>query len=160
MLDDPKPLSAGAGRKRPPRRFFVVANPNEETVDRIHPALLPSPSPSLALPVNKQTSRRPVRHNLAPSTPTISSRSTSHVIIPQIAPFPPHRLLRALPPLSPPLRQVRPVKRAFLQSNSPRAATAITVRTLLSRALTILSRKSPPHSATSDGNLAVPTCHL
>ena len=116
------------------------------------------PHPSRTLPFSPKTNRHPVRHNLAPSTLTISNRSTSHVIIPQIAPFPLHRLLPVLPPSSPPLHQVRLVKRASLQLTSPRAATAITVRTLLSRAQTISSRKSPLHSTTLGGSLVAITC--
>ena len=115
--------------------------------------------PSRALPFNTQTSQRPVRHNPVLLIPTISSRSTSHVIIPQIAPFLPHRPLQAPPPSSRPPHQVHPVKRAFLQLTSLRAATAIILRTPLSRALTKLSRKSPLHSATFDGNPVVTTCH-
>jgi len=112
--------------------------------------------PSQTLPLNTKTGRHLVRHNLALSTPTISSRSTRHVIT-QIAPFHLHQLLQVPPPLSPPLRQVHLVKRAFLQSTSPRAATAITLRMLLSRAQTISSRKSPPRLATPDGNLVATT---
>ena len=117
------------------------------------------PHPSQMLPSNPKTRPHQVRHNLPPSTPTISSRSTSHVLIPQIAPFPLHRPLQVPPPSSPPLHQAHLAKRAFLQSTSPRAATAITLRTLSSRAQTTSSRKSPLRLATLDGNLAAITCH-
>jgi hypothetical protein len=133
--------------------------PQRRSSRRIRPDLLSSPLPSRALPFNTQTSQRPVRHNPVLLTPTISSRSTSHIIIPQIAPFLPHRPLQAPPPSSRLPHQVHPVKRAFLQLTSLRAATAIILRTPLSRVLTILSRKSPLHSATFDGNLVVTTCH-
>ena len=121
------------------------------------PRLSILPLPSRILLSNIKTGQYPARHNPAPSTPTFSNRSTSRVIIPQIVPFPPHQLLQVLPPSSPPLHQARPAKRVSLQLTSPKAATAITLRPLLSRARTISSRKSPLRLAT-DENLAATTC--
>ena len=114
------------------------------------------PFPFRMLLCNTRIGRLPVRHNLAPSTPTFSNRNTSHVTT-QISPLPLHQL-QALLPLSPPLHQVRLVRRAFLQSNSPKVATAITLRTPLSLARTFSLRKSPLPLTTFDGDLAVTTC--
>ena len=123
-----------------------------------HRSTLPHPHPFRTPLFNLKTGRHPVRHNLPPSTPTISSRSTSNAIIIQIAPFPLHRLPQAPPPLSLPLHRARPAKRAFLQSTSPRAATAITVRTS-PRTQIVSSRKLLIHLTMLDGNPVAITCH-
>ena len=96
MLDDPKPLPAGPGRKRtkPIRRVYVIANPNEETAGTstpsfYHPPPLPNapsqyqdrpaPSPPQPSPINTdnlkqkyQTRYNSDRTLSSPSTPTSS----------------------------------------------------------------------------------------
>ena len=91
MVDDSKPLPAGPGRKRPPRRFFVVANPNEETVDTSTPSfypLPPLPNPSLQhpdkptpgppqpSPINTDNLKQKYQPRYNPSDRTLSSPST------------------------------------------------------------------------------------
>ena len=91
MLDDPKPLPTGAGRKRNPRRFFVVANPNEETVDPSTPPLhplprppnsslqhpdKPTPSPPQPSPINTDNLKQKYHPRYNPSDRTLSSPST------------------------------------------------------------------------------------
>jgi len=97
MLDEPKPLPTGPGRKRPTkpiRRVYVIANPNEETVGGstplfYHPPPLPNtpsqyqgrpaPSPPQPSPINTdnlkqkyQTRYNSDRTLSSPSTPTSS----------------------------------------------------------------------------------------
>ena len=66
MLDDPKPLPAGAGNKRPTepiRRVYVVANPNEETAGATpcRSTILP-PSSHPFLSINTYKLSRPGVH--------------------------------------------------------------------------------------------------
>lgn len=98
MLDDPKPLPVGAGRKRPTkpiRRVYVVANPNEETAGTPTPPFYPppplpntvlqypgkaTPSPPQPSPINTDNLKQKyqTRYNTSdrglssPSTPTSS----------------------------------------------------------------------------------------
>lgn len=92
MLDDPKPLSARPGPKRPTRRFFVITNPNEEPVDpstppfypppplpstsRQHPDK-PTPSPPQPSPINTDNLQQKYPQRYNPSDRTLSSPSTS-----------------------------------------------------------------------------------
>lgn len=91
MLDDPKPLPAGPGRKRPARRFFVVANPNEETVDKSTPTFnplpplpntsfqhpdRPTPSPPHPTPINTDNLKQKYQPRYNTSDRTLSSPST------------------------------------------------------------------------------------
>ena len=91
MLDDPKPLSAGPGRKRPPRRVFVIANPNEDPVHTSTPPFNPLPplpstsrqhpdkptsSPPQPSPINTDNLQQKYQPRYNPSDRTLSSPST------------------------------------------------------------------------------------
>lgn len=92
MLDDPKPLPTSAGRKRfAPRRFYIIANPNEETADAStssfnplpplpttpiqHPDK-PTPSPPQPSPINTDNLKQKYQPRYNPSDRTLSSPST------------------------------------------------------------------------------------
>ena len=92
MLDDPKPLSAGAGRKRPqPRRVLVITNPNDEAADSstrsflplpplpnapLHHLDKPTPSPPQPSPIKTDNLKQKYQPRSNPSDRTLSSPST------------------------------------------------------------------------------------